>query len=49
MFLLLNSAHWSRGDINNQLCVTTKKNVGTALTSLTLLTTMAKLRFVDLI
>jgi hypothetical protein len=48
MFLLLNSAHWSQGDINNQLCVS-KKNVGTALTSLTLLTTMAKLRFVDLI
>jgi len=49
MFLLLNSAHWSLGDINTKPRVTKKNNVGTALTSLILLTTMAKLRFVDLI
>jgi len=44
MFILLNSAHRSLEAMSP-----TEKIVGTASTSLILQTTMAKLRFVDLI
>ena len=46
MFILLNSAHRS---LEAMSPTATEKIVGTASTSLILRTTMAKLRFVDLI